>query len=196
MAYTPGYLPYQPMAAPPAWGGNPYAATQGMGGYYNANAAKAGVVGPAAMSYVPGMTGASGMSGQGSTMLGGMDITSMLAQILQAGAGSDQDLLNSSLADIDAQQSSSLNQLKNRFSGAGRPLSSTEYGSQESELTGAFSRARSAARANASQAGLQRYTTMLNPLLTVLKMMSAEGPVFNQYQSGGVGVPGMIVPRY
>lgn len=158
---------------------------QGMGGYYNANAAKAGVYGPAAMYYTPGAGGGGG----GSPSFGGLDLNSMLAQILQQGPGSDSALLESSLADIDAQQSESTNQLKNRFSGAGRPLSSTEYGSQESQLTNSFARARSAARANASQAGLQRYTTQLNPLLTILKMMQTEGPLFTG--SAG-GVPGML----
>lgn len=192
MAY--GSTGYQPMSSP-ATPRQFLFGEGGLGGYYNAGAAKAGVWGPAAMSYYPGSSGGSGgLSGQGSTMLGGMDITSMLAQILQQGPGSDQELLDSSMADIDQQQASSLNQLKNRFSGAGRPLSSTEYGSQESEMTSAFSRARSAARANASQAGLQRYATTLNPLLTVLKMMAGEGPVFNQYQNPNV--PGMIIPRY
>lgn len=129
------------------------------------------------------------MGGGLSPAMGGVDLNSMLSNILQQGPSPDAALLESSLGDIDAQQAESVNQLKNRFSGAGRPLASTEYGSQESQLANTFARARSAARANASQAGLQSYSARLNPLLTILKMMQTEGPLFTASASG---VPGMF----
>jgi len=173
----------------PAGGWDPTSGIYGgLGGYYNPSAAKAGVGGPAAMSFNPG-------GGGQSPQFPGMDINSMLAQILQQGPQPDQALLDSSLADLDAQQANATNQLKNRFSGAGRPLASTEYGSQESELLNAFNRSRSAARANASQAGLQKYSTTLNPLMMILKMMQTEGPLYTQPGMSG-GVSGFSIPRY
>jgi hypothetical protein len=101
-----------------------------------------------------------------------VDVSGKLAKILEAGPQPDQTLLDSTLGDINAQQVNSTNTLKNRFSGAGRPLSSTEYGSQETQLTDAFNRSRTAARANANTAGLANYAATTNPLLAALKMMN------------------------
>lgn len=164
--------------------------------YYNPNAAAMGISGPLSMS-VPygGGGGGSALGGGGSALMGGLDLTSMLAQILQQGPSPDSALLESSMGDIDAQQQSTLNTLKNRFSGTGRPLSSTEYGSQESELLNAFSRARSAARANASQAGLSSYAAKINPLLSIIKLMQTESPVFSSNPTGAY-YQNLNIPRY
>jgi len=181
----------EPLQAPRAYSG-------GLGGFYNENAAKAGVSGTTALNY-GSMSGLAGLKGSGvdfGAMLaqilqqgpqtkaaptggttttgnfGGVDVAGQLAKILGAGPQPDQGLLDASLGDINAQQTSSTSTLKNRFSGAGRPLSSTEYGSQETQLTDAFNRSRTAARANANTAGLANYAATTNPLLAALKMMN------------------------
>lgn len=169
-----------------------------LGGFFNQSAANSGVWGPAAMGVVGAVPGGAKPK---PSFPGGFDPSSMIAQILQQGPQPDQSLLSSSLSDIDAEQNVALNTLKNRFSGSGRPLASTEYGSQESELINAFSRARSAARANASRAGMQNYTTQLNPLMLLLRSMQEEGPVFTDpagAQSPGRigGIINMNQPRY
>src|SRR3990170_2911771 len=99
-------------------------------------------------------------SGGGNLNMGGFDVTNALVQILQQGPKASQEELNA---------------LIDRFSGMGRPLSSTEYSSQEQQLVDAFSRARQAAQATASKTGLAQYQSQLNPLLMLLRLFQSGG---------------------
>jgi len=123
-------------------------------------------------------------------------LQSMLAQILQqgpnmdalnvGGGGGGDGGLASSLGDIQSQEDRARTSLKSRFSGMGRPLSSTEYTSQEAELIDTFRRARDSARANSARigmaqqqgsagVGLNQYQAQVNPLITVLRLMAGGG---------------------
>jgi hypothetical protein len=151
----------------------------GMGGFFSAPAASAGVNGPAAMNYggTRGTTG--GQFAQGSplsSMLQKFDLPTILAQILQAGPQPDQAQLTSSMSDIANQETVAKNDLRNRFSGMGRPLSSTEFASSESQLADTFARARDSARANATKSGLSTYQTQLNPLVALLNSAQSYWP--------------------
>ena len=146
--------------------------------------------------YAPGMSGGypgfyptggpSNMSFGGS--VGGFDPSSSLAQLLQAGPTADKAMLDASLSDLDSQKSESLKALKNRFSGLGRSTLSSEYGSQEDQLVQGFQKARQQAQVLANQAGQNRFTTMLSPLMQLLQLMQQQ----NQFQQslgaqGGLG---------
>jgi hypothetical protein len=174
------YNAYDLMRGGSAWGG---------GGYYNAGASKAGVYGPSAMGYNPqtgsgaypnqGQGGAAGYAPMGSPLqaiLGKVDLPTMLAQILQAGPQQDQVQLSSALSDIGSQEDVAKTDFRNRFAGMGRPISSTEFTSGEQQLVNSFSRARDAARANASRSGLQSYQAQLNPLVQLLMSSQAYWP--------------------
>ena len=151
----------------------------GMGGYANAAAGKAGVWGPAAMSYNPsqGMAPGAGLVGSPlEKILGKVDLPTMLAQILQAGPQQDQTQLTSALSDIGAQEETAKADFRNKFSGLGRPISSTEFTSGEQQIANSFSRARDAARANASRSGLQGYSSQINPLVQLLMSSQSYWP--------------------
>ena len=148
----------------------------GLGGYMNPRAARAGIQGPAAMNYQETSPVASifrGMSGAGPGGAG-INLQTMLTQLLQAGPQMDQSYLTSTMDDLAAQESRSRKDLQNRFSGLGRPLASSEYGSQEAELLDVFNRARGSARTNASRAGLDTYNAQANPLLKLLQLAQSE----------------------
>lgn len=118
--------------------------------------------------------GFSGLGGQAMGKLAGnFDIASALTQILQQGIKPDQAMLDASMTDLGAQETTAKNDLRNRFSGLGRSLLSSEFASQEQQLLDTFGRARTSARANAQRAGLSNYQAQVSPLLTLLKMMSA-----------------------
>jgi len=123
-------------------------------------------------------------------------LQSMLAQILQqgpnmdalnvGGGGGGDTGLSSALGDIQSQEDRARTSLQSRFSGMGRPLSSTEYTSQEAELIDTFRRARDSARANSARigmaqqqgsagVGLNQYQAQVNPLITVLRLMAGGG---------------------
>jgi len=114
-------------------------------------------------------------SGGGNLNMGGFDITNALVQILQQGPKASQEELNALLGDLSSRESLEKKTLADRFSGMGRPLSSTEYSSQEQQLVDAFSRARQAAQATASKTGLAQYQSQLNPLLMLLRLFQSGG---------------------
>lgn len=167
-----------------------------LGGYINADAAKRGISGPSALTYssvpaagsspvgkllnvqAPQQTGGVpsanfGARGAGAGK-GALDYQTMLTQLLQAGPTLDQNYLTTSLEDLASQETRARKDLQSRFAGLGRPLSSSEYTDQESQLLDVFARARNSARTNASRAGLDIYNTSLNPLLKLLQLAQQD----------------------
>ena len=126
--------------------------------------------------------------------MGGFDITNALVQILQQGPKASSEELNALMGDLSARESTEKKALSDRFSGMGRPLSSTEYSSQEQQLVDAFSRARQAASATASKTGLAQYQAQLNPLLMLLRLFQSGG-LPGTSGGGNTGVPQMMGVR-
>jgi hypothetical protein len=126
--------------------------------------------------------------------MGGFDVTNALVQILQQGPKASPEELDALMGDLAARESTEKKALSDRFSGMGRPLSSTEYSSQEQQLVDAFNRARQAARATAAKTGLAQYQSQLNPLLMLLRLFQS-GPVPGATGGVNTGVPQMVGVR-
>jgi len=146
----------------------------GLGGYFDARAAKAGISGPAAMSYGKSLDAGGTYGASGSSPLPGYDFQTALAQLLQQGPQSDQTMLNATLGDLDTQQNNALSALKNRFSGLGRSTLSSEYASQEDQTMKGFQQARKSAQVAANQSGQNRFSMSVSPLMQLLQLMQQQ----------------------
>jgi hypothetical protein len=124
--------------------------------------------------YYNGGDDAYGASGSGGGLTPGFDFQTALAQLLQQGPQTDQTMLNATMSDLDSQQGTALNALKNRFSGLGRSTLSSEYASQEDQTMKGFEQARKSAQVAANQSGQNRFSLSVSPLMQLLQLMQQQ----------------------
>jgi len=115
----------------------------------------------------------------------GTDFTSMLVDLLQKGPQVSQDLINSSVGLINAQEEQSRRSLTDQFTGAGRPATSTVLQDMLANMGTKYGLARNAMTAQATQAGQNQWNSMLAPLLALLQLAQLD---WSQQQQRGTDV--------
>lgn len=122
------------------------------------------------------------LSGKGGA---GTDFTSMLVDLLQKGPQVSQELINSSVGLVNAQEEQARRGLTDQFTGAGRPATSTVLQDMLANMGTKYGLARNAITSQATQAGQNQWNSMLAPLLALLQLAQLD---WSQQQQRGTDV--------